>query len=553
MPPFAPTRRRSLLVGTLALGLCGIALAEIVPTTLRDFRLSGTQIGDIAPDLLAEATSCSACHGYFDAEASPYDSWKGSLMALGGKDPLFFAQMTTAEQDVTNISYFCLRCHVPNTFATGSAYDGVSAQLSDLDKDGVSCHFCHTMVDPIYKPGISPPEDLAVLAGLTNVPQYYGNAMFVLDPSGLRRGPYDDALPPHAAIQSPFHKTGEFCGTCHDVGNVATARQPDGSYTYNQIEVRTPTEDLAELFPLERTYTEWKLSDFANGGVDMGGRFGGDGPTLMQTCQDCHMPTVTARGAIGGPIRSDIKRHDFAGASAWVLEIIDVYAQAIGDDSVDSGAVAVGKAKAVEMLQKAADIKLRAVGDQLNVRVVNQSGHKIPTGHIEGRRIWVNVRLFDDDDELVGEYGQYDLTSAHLDVDSTTVYEMHVGISDYASSVTGLPAGVTTHMSLANTIEKDNRIPPRGFNNAAYEAAGAPAVGTVYADGQHWHDTQFTIPAGAVRAEARLYYQTVTRHYIEALRDANVTDHWGRTLYRLWLATGKCAPILMTSATLHLE
>ena len=553
MLQYLSTRRRRWLTAGLALAMTGLALAEIVPATLRDFRLSGTQVGDLAPDLLAEATSCSACHGYFDVEHSPFDSWKGSLMALAGKDPLFFAQMTTAEQDVTNVSYFCLRCHVPNTFATGSAYDGIDAQLNDLDKDGVSCHFCHTMVDPIYKPGVSPPEDLAVLAGLSSIPQFYGNAMFVLDPSGLRRGPYDDALPPHAAIHSPFHKTGEFCGTCHDVGNVATRRMPDGTYTYNAVGVRTQTEDLAELFPLERTYTEWKLSDFANGGVDMGGRFGGDGPTLMQTCQDCHMPTVTAQGAIGGPVRNDIKRHDFAGASAWVLEIIDLYAQKIGDDTVDSAAVAVAKQKAIEMLQKAADLKLRAIGDELNVRVINQSGHKIPTGHIEGRRIWINVRFFDAEGEVLVEHGGYSLGNAHLDADSTTVYEMHVGLSDDAAAATGLEPGVTTHMSLANTIEKDNRIPPRGFDNAAFAAAGAPAVGTDYADGQYWHDTPFPIPAGAVRAKARLYYQTVTRHYIEALRDANYTDHWGETLYRLWLATDKCAPILMTEAVIELE
>jgi len=110
------------------------------------------------------------------------------------------------------------------------------------------------------------------------------------------------------------------------LGSVATALQPDGSFAYNQLEIRSPTEDLAELFPLERTYTEWTLSDFANGGVDLGGRFGADGPTLMQTCQDCHMPTVTAQGASGGPVRTDIKRRDLAGASAWVLEIPDGHA-----------------------------------------------------------------------------------------------------------------------------------------------------------------------------------------------------------------------------------
>ena len=82
--------------------------------------------------------------------------------------------------------------------------------------------------------------------------------------------------------------------------------------------------------------------------------------------------------------------------------------------------------------------------------------------------------------------------------------------------------------------------------------AGAPAVGVAYTDGQHWHDTLFAIPLGAVRAEVSVYYQTVTRHYIEALRDGNVTDHWGETLHDLWEQTDRCPPLLITSASLSL-
>jgi hypothetical protein len=129
---------------------------------------------------------------------------------------------------------------------------------------------------------------------------------------------------------------------------------------------------------------------------------------------------------------------------------------------------------------------------------------------------------------------------------------MHVGLSEHASQVTGYSAGATTHMALADTIVKDNRIPPRGFNNAAYAAAGAPAVGTDYADGQYWDDTYFWLPEGASRVEVTLNYQTVTRHYIEALRDGNVTNDWGEILYQLWLDTDKGAPVPMAAAQLGL-
>jgi hypothetical protein len=160
--------------------------------------------------------------------------------------------------------------------------------------------------------------------------------------------------------------------------------------------------------------------------------------------------------------------------------------------------------------------------------------------------------VYDGADNLLREYGHYDTETAHLDEDSTDVYEMHVGLSEFASQLTGHSAGVTTHMALADTIEKDNRIPPRGFNNAAYEAAGAPAVGTIYADGQYWDDTYFWLPDGASRVEATVNYQTVTRHYIEALRDGNVTDDWGDVLYQLWLDTDKGAPVPMVTKQLTL-
>jgi hypothetical protein len=204
------------------------------------------------------------------------------------------------------------------------------------------------------------------------------------------------------------------------------------------------------------------------------------------------------------------------------------------------------------MLERAASLELEQDCGGVRVRVINESGHKIPTGHIEGRRIWTNVKVYDESDQLVREYGHYDTDTAHLDEESTDIYEMHVGLSELASQVTGYPAGVTTHMALADTIVKDTRIPPRGFDNAAYEAGGAPVVGAVYADEQYWDDTHFWIPEDAARVEVTVNYQTVTRHYIEALRDGNVTDGWGNALYQLWLDTNKGAPIPMVSDELTL-
>jgi hypothetical protein len=537
----------TLLVGGAASAVAAVALFNM---TIKDFHLSGTQHGQVGTDIIKTSRSCLICHAP-EPGKDPYSTWSGSLMAQAGRDPLFFAQMSVANQDAANAGHFCMRCHVPLSFVTGHASPADGSALDTEDRDGVTCHFCHSMVDPIYKPGISPAEDAAILAALPEVPRHYANAMFVLDPSGTRRGPRADSTAPHESIDSPFHESGDMCGTCHDVGNVAVTRQPDGSYRYNKLDERPPSEDPYQQFPLERTYTEWKLSAFATGGVDMGGRFGGDGATGVETCQDCHMPVTSGRSAGGAPLRPDLARHSFAGSAVPALDLIAEHTK--GDVDVDPAALARGRAEALSMLQRAVSLAATQQSAVLNVRMTNETGHKLPTGHIEGRRIWLNVVFLNRSGALLGEYGHYDSETAELDESSTTVYEMLVALSDAAARVTRLPAGRTGHMVLADTIEKDNRIPPRGFDNAAFAAAGAPVVKASYADGQHWDDVTFPIPQGATEAVVTAYYQSTPRHYIEALRDGNVTDNWGERLHQLWTATGKGAPLPMASVSLALR
>lgn len=557
MSPTARSQRLRLALAVLlgSASLVGFATwASSVPTTPADFALSGSQPGDVPGGVIQSSGECAACHGNYDPQNEPWSTWKGSLMGLAGRDPLFFAQLTTANQDAPNVGTFCLRCHVPVAWVSGHATaDPWGNNLDEADRDGVTCHFCHSMVDPIYQPGQSPPEDVAILGALAAVPDYYGNSMFVLDPQGRRRGPYLDNDAPHTTIASPFFRSASMCGTCHDVGNVAVSRQPNGTYRYNLLDAPVPDEDLATQFPLERTYTEWKLSSFAATGVDLGGRFGGARGPVVSTCQDCHMPATTAQGCFFGRVRTDLAIHEFAGAAVPSLDLILEELSNDPTPPVDPALVSAGRARALSMLQRAATVIATEVDGELSVRVVNETGHKLPTGHIEGRRVWVNVRFLDSGDEILSEYGAYDLTEATLDEVDTTIFEMKVGLSPDAATATGLPAGVTHHMALADTIELDSRIPPRGFTNATFEAGGAPVVGTTYADGQYWHLRLYTIPSGAVRAEVTLNYQSLPRPYIEALRDGNVTDSRGDELHALWTATGRGAPIPMVSRVVELQ
>jgi hypothetical protein len=477
-------------------------------------------------------------------------------MAQAGRDPLFFAQLATANQDVPGVGYYCLRCHVPNSIITGNAYEPTGSRLEPFDRDGVTCHLCHTLIDAVNERGTTFQDELDghVLDRLKSKPAQYGNAMFVIEPGGKRRGPYTEesiAFLPHEASFADYITRADLCGTCHEVGNPTLLRQPDGSYRFTGLQEPSPDPDPEHQFPLERTFTEWRLSAFAvDDGVDLGGKFGREGEPVVGKCQDCHMPNTSGQACNIAAPRDDLDQHQFPGAASWALSIIArAYA---GDPAVDPEALARGETNDIALLQRATALEARVEAGQLHVKVTNDTAHKFPTGHIEGRRAWVNVVFSSPSGSVIKEYGAYKTTDADLDEASTTVFEMKVGLSAAAAARTGLPEGETTHMSLADVITKDTRIPPRGYDRARFADAGAPVVGADYADGQYWADIPYAIPPGATSATVTVYYQMVTEQYVNALKKGNRTNSTGNKLYDLWIQTDKAPPIPIAHRTVNI-
>lgn len=57
----------------------------------------------------------------------------------------------------------------------------------------------------------------------------------------------------------------------------------------------------------------------------------------------------------------------------------------------------------------------------------------------------------------------------------------------------------------------------------------SPVVGyDGYQEGQFWDDTVYDLPAGASIVEVTLYYQSISKEYVEFLRDANTTNTMGQ-------------------------
>lgn len=535
--------------------------------TLEDFKLPGTQPLGLAAEI-ETSEICSSCHGFYDPVTEPYSQWKTSMMANSMRDPMFHACLTIAEQDMPSSGELCIRCHSPGGWLEGRSTPTDGSALTAKDYEGVNCNVCHRMVDPDYKPGVSPAEDLDLLSWLSFPPADFNSGNFVIDPFDRRRGPYDlgENFPWHEWLQSPFHRQSQMCGTCHDVSNPAFTRSggavPSASDTYvvNDMNTPHPTGLKRDQFPLERTFSEWSGSSFAQGPIEMGGRFGGN-KTAVSTCQDCHMPDVSGVGCqpVLGPIfHNDLPEHTFRGANTWVLKavrILDQSYELYGPDKVSGltdAQVNQAIADNIDFLSRASDMELSKSGSNLNVRIINQTGHKLPTGYGEGRRMWINVKFLNNLGQVIGEHGAYNAARAKLDKSSTKIYEVEFGADEALAALYGLVSGPSFRFVLSNKIFKDNRIPPRGFTNAGFEALQAHPVGATYADGQYWDDTQFAIPPGAVSASVTLYYQTTSKEYIEFLRDMNYTNNLGRLAWRLWIYTGMSAPAAMDQATISL-
>ncbi len=175
--------------------------------------------------------------------------------------------------------------------------------------------------------------------------------------------------------------------------------------------------------------------------------------------------------------------------------------------------------------------------------MINESGHKLPTGYPEGRQLWLHLRAYDENGEAIYESGRYDWEEARLIRDADArIYEVKQGLTPALADLLGKTPGATFHFVLNNTVVKDNRIPPRGYTQAAYDEDGLRPVGATYADGQHWDEVLYRLPSDTVRVQVRLYYQTASREYIEFLRDRGGVD--GERLYALW-EMNPSPPVLM--------
>jgi uncharacterized repeat protein (TIGR01451 family) len=538
----------------------------VLTSTMTDFFLPGTQPGTLAAGI-PDSVDCDICHN-----EPIYDRWRGTMMSQSGRDPLVWAALATANADVPGAGDYCLRCHAPRGWLEGRSHPADGSVLTAQDtSNGVACAVCHRMVDPLPTESEIAAIDASVRNALTaTIPSdYVGSATLIVDPNvnegqfDNRRGPFSFAQDlPHGAYQTAFLgqdseavTRSRLCGTCHDLDNPLLQWDAGrGQYWPNEMDLATANADLDDLFPIERTYSEWLNSDYATGGV-YAPEFAGSKPDgVVEACQDCHLQRVTGVAADEqfNPVTRDcgtrgcLPEHMMVGGNAWIPQLLQDPDWRLSAEN-DAEHLDVTLREAEAMLRKAArlTVTLAPSGTQkiATVRVINESGHKLPTGYPEGRLMWLNLRAYNAADTLVYQSGAYDPATGQLNRDGDIkIYEIKQGITPQLADVLGLPAGESFHFVLNNTVVKDNRIPPRGYTQAAFDEDGLRPVGATYADGQHWDETTYVLPGETERVFVRLYYQTASKEYVDFLRANGGVD--GEALGALW-EKSKSPPVLM--------
>ncbi len=535
---------------------------SVLTPTQRDFFLPGTQPNTLNTEIPA-SVNCNVCH------SSPiYDAWRGSLMSQSARDPLVRAALTVANHDAPGAGEYCLRCHAPRGWFEGRSHppDGTALTPTDIT-DGIACNLCHRMVDPQPSGGELASTDIAIRSALTaTIPSTYtGSATLILDPDDNRRGPFtfDPQLPYHTAYQtdflgqtSPAIIRSRACGACHDVDNPLLSWDAEREAFWPSAMDTPPNVVKGELFPIERTYTEWLNSAYP-AGVYAPQFAGAKADGIVAACQDCHLRRETGIAAepqFEPQIRNCtttgcLPEHRIVGGNAWVPELLQDPTWRLSAEN-ETRYLAPTAQRAREMLRLAATLSLTLTREGDNqlalVRVTNETGHKLPTGYPEGRQLWLNIRAYDAVGRPVYESGHYNWDTHRLVRDAdVVVYEAKQGITPDLAAVLGKPAGASFHFILNNTVIKDNRIPPRGYTEEAWDEPGLRPVGANYEDGQHWDEIRYVLPTETVRVTAQLLYQTASTEYIEFLRDNGGID--GQQLYDLW-TRNPSPPVVMASA-----
>ncbi|HTP06643.1 MAG TPA: hypothetical protein VMP08_00225 [Anaerolineae bacterium] len=494
------------------------------------FEGRGTPPGSI--DNMAPPSVCQQCHVY--TSTNIYAAWSSSAHGYGAIDPVFNAALFNAKGQVKDVERWCTQCHRPENWLQGHPVD-------EQNQLGITCSVCHRAVAPdssdvIDQAAIDRAQQMGLLPPRWR--ELGGSGALIIDHYDIRRGTNFLAVgAPHNVWKSPYQGESALCGSCHSVYALHLA--PDavtGEYTLGRPDIANGENP----FFLQSTYPEWLNSQY---------------PAQDKQCQDCHMPSKIGYVAIypTAQIRQ-VPMHTFAGGNLFILDIFDQLGSSI---DTSNARIAV-----TNMLTQAVAITPTINGSTLDVDVTCLAGHKCPTGYEEGRAWIVQVEQLDNTgqriacsgcwDEANHTISGYEAKPSDPDYDpELTEFAVEFGVTGTHALQLGMAPGPTFNLALNNTVIRDTRIPPCGWDAAAYQSLGiAPTV--PYVPGSCTTTVHYSIKPGAHQIVVRILHWSHTTPYLEFLRQVGGTA--GQTLWNAWqanLSAGKGRPFVITSRTVN--
>lgn len=503
---------RSTVFCLLAIALSSAGSAQAANASFRTTHFSGSG-------------NCAFCHnGLVDAmrkNVSIETEWSPTMMANASKDPFwrakFASELIRNPQFADLLNAKCTRCHAPmaneestysaaaDTLFFGTGFVNPSNVYHDAAMNGVSCTLCHQIADD---------GNLGTLEGFSghftinpNVRLAYGQYTNPrVNPMQVNSG-FTPRFAPHVSDSA-------LCATCHNLMTPVV----DGSG--NVIE--------GLEFPEQAVYTEWENSAFA------------DGRAEASSCQECHMARTDgvkiANRPVNLPRRNNFARHGFYGGNTLMLDILSANRAEL---EVGNGDFAASMEATRATLRQSADLAIEQASfdpttNQLlvRVRVTNNSGHKLPTSY-PSRRVYIHLTVADLAGKTLFESGRLEPDGLVVGVatDTSTGFEPHysgeINRADQVQvyeAVMGDSDGKLTYTLLrAAEYLKDNRIPPRGFDDqvvpdtvAVVGVEGDPdfGAGSDLVTYRIDLDPKITL----VKVAAELKYQTIAYGYLRDLQ-----------------------------------
>ncbi len=306
---------------------------------------------------------------------------------------------------------------------------GQVATAGKLDQFCVKCHtplgsllgltppgFKAEELPPVFRRGVS----CEVCHNIKKVNEFR-NGEVEFAPLEGRFGPIEDPIPNsfHKSSYAAHFTNADLCGACHNVVNAVGVT-------------------------VEATHEEFLRSPAKAEG---------------RTCQDCHMPASRGPAAVGGPERT-IHEHYFVGVDVALVDFP-------GRD--------VQRAKVEELLRSAAALSVTAPSEvqpgsvlPLSVEITSLTdGHRLPTGAVADRQMWIAVTVADAGGRILYQSGHLDangdLYDRHSTIAPNSDFDLVVFRQEFVTA-----EGRDAFFSWEAAAERTVTLPPRATTAESY-------------------------------------------------------------------------------------